>query len=97
MNRDQDHPEPSDVLTAGNFFRWKEFSAADAPHHSDTIQRLLDGDLHAAIIRDVYDASILETVVERHDQTDPPFVDLTKLTGGPLRPKSVKATYILFG
>lgn len=66
--------EPIDKGPHGAFLKLLEIDARDAREHPDTLARIRSGALHGALLRNVYQADLLQTVVERLTRHDPPFV-----------------------
>jgi len=58
----------------GGFLRTVEFDARDAASHADTFKRLRAGELQAAIVHGVYPQAVLDRLVARLEQHDPPFL-----------------------
>jgi hypothetical protein len=62
------------IAMLGGFLRTIEFGAADAADHPDVFERLRTGELQAAIVHGVYPQAVLESLVERLEHHDPPFL-----------------------
>jgi hypothetical protein len=60
--------------TVGTFFRLLEIDAGEAAHYPQACDDLRRGDLHGVLVHDVYDAAVLDSVVERLERHDPAFL-----------------------
>jgi len=65
-------PRESDPRTGGRFLRMIEIDAAQAAEQPDTFDRLRGGDLHGALIHNLYTPDVLARVVERLNGTTLP-------------------------
>jgi hypothetical protein len=68
-------PAPSGTERAlGEFLRTLDIAADDASDHGNAFDRLRSGALQAVVVHDVYPAQLLDTVVQRLERHDPPFL-----------------------
>ena len=58
----------------GGFLRTVELDAAETAAHADAFERMRAGELQAVIVHGVYPQAVLDRVVERLEQHDPPFL-----------------------
>ena len=66
--------EPSNPTDPEPFFRLLEIDIAELSRHSNALDRMRRGELHGVLVHNLYDPAILEEVVDRLEQRDPPFV-----------------------
>lgn len=57
-----------------SFFRLLELGNRDLPDYPEAMAQLRRGDHQGILVHDVYDGKVLEEVVDRLEQHDPPFV-----------------------
>ncbi len=65
---------PASTRTVGSFFRLLELDASEATQFPDTFAKLRAGELHGAIVHNVYRPEVVQELIPRLERHDPPFL-----------------------